>query len=239
MSNKTINFFPLPIKDFEYSFPEPTACVKYIPEWYKDQPSSFSKEGEDRNKNLTVKKCIPFFDSMSMGYFLKMPVDLYINTKDGKKECSIQKEFSSVEDIMIGWHSSEHISNYPADFNIYLKDLFRINPMWMTKTPPGYSTLFMSPMHQNHIPLKAIEAVVDTDNFLTAGLNSFFLQKDFEGIIKQGTPIIQAIPFKRESWEMCIDLNHDPEEITKQRKRGSGLYPNAYRKWAWEKKNFS
>jgi hypothetical protein len=174
-----------------------------------------------------------------MGYSLRMPVDLYINTKNGKSECVIPKEFSSIEDIMIGWHSSELISHYPVDHNIYLKDLFRINPMWMTKTPPGYSTLFTSPMHQGHLPIKAVEAVVDTDNFLTAGLNSFFLQKDFEGIIKQGTPIIQAIPFKRESWDMVVDLNHDPEEISRQRKRGASLYPNAYRSAAWEKKNFN
>lgn len=239
MSTNVIQFFPLPVNNFEYLFPEPSACSKLIPSWYKDQPSSFSKENEERNANLTVKKCLPFFDSMSMGYVLKMPVDLYINTKSGKSECTIPKEFSSIEDILIGWHSSEHISHYPADFNIYLKDLFRINPMWMTKTPPGYSTFFTSPMHQEHIPIKAIEAVVDTDNFLTAGLNSFFLQKDFEGVIKQGTPIIQAIPFKRESWEMVIDLNHDPEEISRQRKRGAHLYPNAYRNGAWEKKNFN
>ena len=111
--------------------------------------------------------------------------------------------------------------------------------MWMTRTPPGYSTLFMSPMHQEYSPLKAIEAVVDTDKFLTDGLNSFFLEKNFEGVIKQGTPILQAIPFKRESWEMVIDLNHDPEEIYTQNKRGDLLYPNAYRSMAWEKKNFN
>jgi hypothetical protein len=238
MSVNTIEFYPLPTKDFDYQFPKPSACVKQIPEWYKDQPSFFGKE-EERLANLTVKKCIPFFDSMSMGYFLKMPVDLYINTKNNNVQCTISKDFSAIENILISWHLSDRISHYPIDSDIYLKDLFRINPMWMTKTPPGYSTLFTSPMHQGHSPLKVIEAVVDTDNFLTAGLNSFFLQKDFEGTIKQGTPIIQVIPFKRENWEISIDMDHDPEEISKQRKKGKGLYPNAYRKNAWEKKNFS
>jgi hypothetical protein len=32
----------------------------------------------------------------------------------------------------------------------------------------------------------------------------FFLKKDFNGIIKAGTPIIQAIPFKRETWDMEV-----------------------------------
>jgi hypothetical protein len=239
MSNNLIQFFPLPVKNFEYLFPEPVSCTKYIPSWYKNQPSSFSKENESRDANLTVKKCLPFFDSLSMGYFLRMPVDLYINTKNGKSECNIPEEFLKIKNRIIGWHTSDHISHYPANFDIYLKDLFRINPMWMTRTPPGYSTLFMSPMHQEYSPLKAIEAVVDTDKFLTDGLNSFFLEKNFEGVIKQGTPILQAIPFKRESWEMVIDLNHDPEEIYTQNKRGDLLYPNAYRSMAWEKKNFN
>ena len=38
---------------------------------------------------------------------------------------------------------------------------------------------------------------------------------------------------------MVIDLNHDPEEIYTQNKRGDLLYPNAYRSMAWEKKNFN
>jgi len=238
MSKNLIQFFPLPIKDFQHSFPQPSACIDSIPEWYKDQPSFFGKK-EDRIANLTVKKCLPVFDAMSMGYFLNMPVDLYINTKNNRTECTISEEFEPIKDILIGWHLSERISHYSSDFNIYLKDLFRINPMWMIKTPPGYSTLFTSPMHQEYLPLKTIEAVVDTDNFLTAGLNSFLLQKDFEGVIKQGTPIVQVIPFKRDSWEMSVDLNSDKEEITRQRKRGAGLYPNAYRNNAWEKKNFN
>jgi hypothetical protein len=33
----------------------------------------------------------------------------------------------------------------------------------------------------------------------------FFIRKDFEGIIPAGTPIAQAIPFKRTDWEMSVD----------------------------------
>jgi hypothetical protein len=238
LTNK-IEFMPLPTKGFEYNFPYPTSAQEKSPTWYKDQPSSFSKEDEDRNLNLTVKKCLPFFDAMTMGYLLRMPVDLYINTKNKKVEWSISEEFSLIKDIMINWHSSEHISHYPSKSNFYVDDLLRINPMWMTRTPKGYSSFFTSPIHQSNIPIKAIEAVVDTDKFLTAGLNSFFLEKDFDGVIKQGTPILQVIPFKRDSWEMDINMHNDPDAISAQRKKGAGLYPNAYRKWAWEKKNFN
>ena len=48
--------------------------------------------------------------------------------------------------------------------------------------------------------LKAIPGVIDTDTYPSDGFLSFFVPKNFKGIIKQGTPFIQVIPIKREKF---------------------------------------
>jgi len=241
MSENLIEFIKLPLNGFvdNFPFPPPISAQETAPSWYKNQPSSFSKEGEDRDANLTIKKCLPIFDAMTMGYLLLMPVDLYINTKNEEVEWHIGEEFSHIKDILISWHSSEQVSHYPSKSNIYTNNLLRIMPMWMTKTPEGYSTLFTSPIHQSNIPIKAVEAVIDTDKFLPVSRNVFFLEKGFEGVIKQGTPIAQVIPFKRESWRMSLGVDHNAEQVIDQRNRKNPFFPNGYRNIAWEKKNFS
>jgi hypothetical protein len=240
MSENLIDFIQLPLNRFvdNFPFPPPISAQETAPSWYKAQPSSFSKEGEDRNANLTIKKCLPIFDAMTMGYLLLMPVDLYINTKNEQVEWRVDEEFSSIKDILISWHSSEQVSHYPSKPNIYVNNLLRIMPMWMTKTPEGYSTLFMPPIHQSNIPIKAVEAVIDTDRFLPSSRNVFFLEKDFEGVIKQGTPIVQVIPFKREAWKMSLGVDKNAEQVLDQRKRKNVFHPNGYRNIAWDKKNF-
>jgi hypothetical protein len=78
-------------------------------------------------------------------------------------------------------------------------------PFWSIQTEKGYSTLIMNPMHGESSPLTAIPGIVDTDGFISEGHFSFIVKSNFKGIIKQGTPLVQIIPFKRDSWTHKIN----------------------------------
>jgi hypothetical protein len=47
--------------------------------------------------------------------------------------------------------------------------------------------------------------VVDTDTFPVPVNFPFFVREDFDGIIPEGTPIAQVIPFKRTDWKSEVD----------------------------------
>ena len=108
----------------------------------------------------------------------------------------------------------------------------------MVQTDEGYSTLFTSPMHQGPSPLKAIDAVVDTDNYFTDGHLSFLVKKNFKGTLKQGTPMSQIFPFKREEWTMELVNNFPPKKIEEQRNKVRSTFQNGYRLKFWQKKTF-
>jgi hypothetical protein len=66
-------------KDIEFSAHEeyvefkedyPIPAKQNIPEWYKKLEHSID--------NLTIKGCMPFLDSLTAGYLLKMPQDFHI-----------------------------------------------------------------------------------------------------------------------------------------------------------------
>jgi hypothetical protein len=222
-------------------FPLPEPASRNVPDWYKKQPSIIGDDQlgvEHGSLKLTVKKCQAFFDAMAGGYILKLPCDIYIDTTDGKFEVQLPGEMERFRNELMANHSTEQVSHLPLDTGIYVNAVLRLHPTWMVKTPEGYSTLFINPMHQPPTPLTAVEAIIDTDKFWSDGHLSFFVKKNFRGILKQGTPMVQVIPFKRDDWESEVVKDFDPEKTNLQRRIVRSNFANGYRMKFWQKKNY-
>jgi hypothetical protein len=94
-------------------------------------------------------------------------------------------------------------------------------------------------MNRYDLPFYTMSGIVDSDNWGLPVFIGFFLKRNFQGVIPKGTPIMQIVPFKRDSWELEID--DSAEAIQKEEyhaeDRRSMLY-GYYKKTAWIKKFF-
>lgn len=179
---------------------KPVPSVTMLPQWYKNIDRYVTRDVPvpEKNINLTVKPCFPFRDALSSGYFLTAISDVVVehNYMTGAYDFSW-----SVTPNIIELHPYEQVQGIkaPAGYDT------SIAPKWMNPyvitTPPGYSCLFLSPM-MHDLPFFTLPGVVDTDTFNLNVNFPFLLQKGFSGTIEKGTPIVQVIPFKRESWTM-------------------------------------
>jgi hypothetical protein len=91
---------------------------------------------------------------------------------------------------------------------------FKIDSPWIVKTPKGYSTLCIAPLNNRDIMFEAVSGVIHTDVFTTY-MNIPFIwtgPPDFTGVIKKGTPLVQMIPFKRDSFEHELGFISSEEE---------------------------
>lgn len=163
----------------------PQPSTRNVPSWYRKMAGV--KEGTQ-----TVKKCVPFLDSLSMGYQIPLPADVAWDTEE--------KAFRANADISI---YTDHFAVQSED--VIIPPEFDPQPHkwsnhWHIKTPKGYSTLFIHPLNRMDLPFYSFSGVVDTDSHPLIINFPFVLRKDFEGVIKAGTPMIQAIPFKRDQW---------------------------------------
>lgn len=165
---------------------QPSPSSRNMPSWFRKMP------GVAEDKIMTVKKCVPFLDSMTMGYQIPLPADI---------------EWSKEKQSFIS-HSKEPLNtdHAPSQLNGFVvPEEYDPQPhkwlnYWQIKTPKGYSTLFVHPLNRLDLPFMSLSGVVDTDKHPMVINFPFVLRKDFDGVIKKGTPIIQLIPFKRESW---------------------------------------
>jgi hypothetical protein len=185
----------------EYS-PKPASA--FVPEWYKKLESYLGKEKKpvgDGTTSATAKRCMPIFDAITGGYIIVSAADVFVSqkeTQDGSK----QPYFEWSNYGLIQFHPIEQAPEHPQrnGHTAYPK---WINP-WAIKTPKGYSTLFIQPVHRES-PFTILPGIVDTDTY-TAAVNFPFVLNDvtFEGLIPAGTPIAQVIPIKRDEWQMSI-----------------------------------
>jgi len=222
-------------------FPEPESATKHIPEWYKKQPAYFDNDRSVYNgtQKLTVKKCTAFFDVISSGYMFLAPCDIFIDTTVSPPVFDIPQQLKTLTNPLLGAHSAEQVSHYPLDLDNNINTILRINMVWVASTSPGTSCLFIDPQHKDKSPLKAISAIIDTDLFYSDGNFSFIVEKNFKGVIKRGTPLVQIVPFKRYDWQHNINNNFSvAKDLTPQRIKVRSIFNGGYKKYFWNKKEY-
>lgn len=237
----TIKFYPFSELSLTFA-PQPIAAASMIPDWYKRQSSSGNNEETIGLgfTSSTIKRCMPIFDLMSSGYFLLAPCDIYIDSsKPDKLEYSIPDAIKEVTENFFSSHNKAQYEELPYDRKYYHKDLLRINPLWSLSTPPGYSTILINPPFKDSLPIEAVSALIDTDKYISEGHLSFFVKSGFTGIVKQGTPLIQVIPFKRESWSSeLVDTKTATEKLNKQFFNIRSTFINGYKNKMRTKKEY-
>lgn len=182
---------------------------KFIPDWYKNMESYVGgkkKPTAEAANSATVKRCMPVFDTITAGYIITSPSDVYVSIVDGKQFF----QWSSFG--LIAFHPIEQAPEHPVR-NQHAYPKWQ-NP-WAIRTPKGYSTMFVQPMHRESV-FTILPGIVDTDEYYAA-VNFPFVINDpeFEGLIPKGTPIAQVIPFKRDSWTVQFGTEKEYHEQLK------------------------
>lgn len=229
--SKEIIFTELFSVSKEY-FPVPAS--KNLPEWYKKTDSyigSKSFKPFDGNGNQTIKKCMPVFDALLSGYIIKTYVDVYVTLTEDNVS-------------YFNWPMYNPISFHPIDQaplhpGMNTRPFPKWNNPWSIKTPPGYSCLFIDPMHNPNGIFTIMAGVVDTDSYINPVNFPFTLNSpNFEGIIPAGTPICQVIPFKRDSFNMKIGGEKNIKDINRLNNTFRNKWLNNYKLKFWTKKEY-
>jgi hypothetical protein len=180
-----------------YKSPQPARSL--IPDWYKSASAHIDKEEfkilSGGKRNGTYKKCVPFMDAITSGYVITLPADVMV-TKNDKGEQVFQW---IVDGNIVALHDKKEHPGFPIPKN-YSNRVFTWIGQYIVKTPKGYSCLFTHPLNNYGLPFRVLSGVVDTDNYGMPVDSPFMIEKDFTGIIPEGTPICQVIPFKRNNW---------------------------------------
>jgi hypothetical protein len=215
---------------------KPKPASEYIPEWYKKAKSYTDPSGKkaptlNDTPYATIKRCMPLWDLMTAGYIIETPYDIYVRqTPEGPY-------FQWGEMPAIAFQSHEQFQNHP-----YSRDInyaVRIIHPWSIKTPKGWSVLICEPQHHEPTPIITANGIVDTDTF-SLPFNMFLKLRNsnFEGMIPAGTPFVQVIPFKRETWTSKLGGEKEKNKYTSDMRKFTTVFFDRYKKFWWNKKEY-
>ena len=221
------------------SAPEPTS--KSLPDWYKnaDRYAKMANGeywiGPDKGKIPTWKACPAIYDIFITGYTYRTPCDIEFFIQNNEITANIKdpkyKDFLQVRQPMAQF---EHPKGY------YQKH-FAWWPDWAVAVPEGYSVLYSQPFGRYDLPFMTTSGIVDNDKVNLPGTFPFFIQEGWTGIIPEGTPYAQMIPFKREDWESEYEF-HSGDLIMKKNIENSKKYriPNGgvYLNDVWQRRKY-
>jgi hypothetical protein len=242
-------------KEIEFSAQEDYVALKEdypipaklnIPEWYKKLEHTAERQ--------TIKGCIPFMDTLTSGYLLKIPQDFHLRHNVDNEEKTQKDSFHrwglhNWENLLVAKslnlnsrmdiHTQKQLGESPyIEQNKNLPFYKIINP-WKIKTPKGYSCLFVPPLNNADDRFFIIPGIVDTDTFPNEINFPIVINGDkypvLETLIKKGTPYVQIIPFKRDNWKMSIK-SKSSKEIQNNRMFYELSILHKYKNKFWNKK---
>lgn len=227
MINKKITFCATD-RNMADVWPHPKPASRYIPEEFKKLQRF--KEGNLHIK--TIKTCVPFLDSLTMGYIIPFDQDYVIDPTE--EDFSVVP--ANLEQNDFGFHNQAQL---PADWQKTAgENAGKFHNKWLIKTPPGYSCLFIKPMNRVESRFDIISGVVDTDTYINVINFPFVLNKrDEQFLVKKGEPMVQVIPFKRESWKMWSGFYIEKAHGKVMRLLNSE-WVDRYKKMFWKKKSW-
>jgi hypothetical protein len=215
-------------------FPNVVPMKSVVPQWYKslDRFVGGKANYESGSLNVGLKLCMPFLDSLTIGYSIPLIIDLFVTqTAEGP---IINWNDGQVKPIDL--RTSANSTTYPKPAGFSEKQF-----VWKFQTalqvPKGYSFLFTHPLNRFDLPFFTYSGVVDGGWVMGTGDVPVVIKNDFEGIIPAGTPIAQIIPFKQESWKAIKKENLRNESLLNTQRSLSKIY-GWYKSTHWTKKEY-
>lgn len=215
-------------KELLYILERPYPALNKLPDWLSNMPSYVGgKRGIDQfsDPNSTIKKCMPVFDAITAGYHIPLISDVWVERK-GEEEISFKWSWEASP--VIAPQNPDRYTTYPIPENYYKTAFKWLNP-WIVKTPPGWSCLFIHPIHGDPLPFQCLTAIVDTDKHPAPINIPFIFRKDFEGLIQKDTPLVQVIPFKREDFKS--EFSYDRGYFKRQWQKAHSVFFDRYKKF--------
>lgn len=215
--------------------PEPYPARKLMPEWFKALPPKVNRE--NKIENSTIKRCAPFLDAMTVGWIIPLVADVQFITNGDGSGVDYKWSFSRT---MVENHSAAQISDGKIPHPQTPKPPMKFLNWWAIKVPPEYSVLFVPPLNRQDPRFTCMSGFVDCDGYFEfINFPFFFNEPNYIGLVEAGTPLVQAIPIRRDallSKEKIRKFERkDHEDLNRTRKLRS-VHESVYRDKIWSRK---
>jgi hypothetical protein len=192
---------------------EPVPAKAVIPEWFRRLAPVDKSHVTALDNGLTVKRCMPFLDALTMGWILPLAATIRLEIKDGGRTVEAGWEF---ERVMVSNHAPHQVAGNPRE----PRPPCKLHNYWTITTPPGWSCLFVPPLNRPNPVIEVFSGIVDTDTYRSP-INFPFIATAADGVytLERGTPLAQVVPFRRETTNLAGEVRPETAQEAAARER--------------------
>lgn len=210
-------------EDLTIDYLKPIPSARELPAWFKGiEPV--------RERQLTIKKCIPVLDAMTTGYVFRTSADVMYDEK-------LNRFIDNGVSPVVTYHENFQIEGFDLGAHL-VPDAYKWINRFQVFTPKGYSMMFTHPLNRFDLPFQTLTGLVDTDEYPLSVQFPFFMKKGFSGVIPAGTPIAQGVLIKRDDWETDNKVQKESysyPELWKWHEPPLGKYKREF----WKRKRYN
>ena len=165
---------------------------EFIPEKFSNLPSSLKKGAYQKENIYSVKICPGLQDYIGSGFVITAWCDIHFKIQNGHPETVY-----SDPELQASYHPPQQMGNF-LDTKFPIRTPVKLDNPWVTYSKDDWSIMYL-PMHFHENPyFEAIPGVIDHDKGPGRSPLNIMLKTHEDFVIKQGTPLVQMIPFKRQ-----------------------------------------
>lgn len=199
-----------PSIDLDVALPQP--AEKFIPNWFSKVPPFRNEELRSVLKRGTSKGCPSFIDTFKEGYIIPAPCDIYLRVEDnGTWEWMTGSPLITCE-----IHNDEQLVDYlPKSSNV--RKVFKLVLPFTIHTPRNI-WMKQVPMFWDYNPdFHIAYGQFNTNKVHQVNLQILYTSTKNEILIKQGTPLAQYVPFRKEKFDIKIVKNNKKFQLAEDK----------------------
>lgn len=217
-----INFRPLkPEFEILLDLYPPVAANKVLPNWYKETKRSNRFDTFKGNQPQTIKDCPAIQDFITTGFVINLWGHFYFHTEYDNNNVAVHQSW----DFTPRMYNSENIRKYVSGHGIKQHEMISLHTTingdvlkfalpYSIEVPKGYSVLFVDPFYHERKDIRFLSGIVEHDKWSYVQFPFEILKDSF--MIEAGSPLILAVPFKREDNKLNLNTLKGDDKFYKK-----------------------
>jgi hypothetical protein len=167
----------------------------FLPTGFKDMDTILHKKPHPLDTHKTIKSCPGIIDFSSAGFVIPAWCDIEIMPSPDGKQVSVRYSHPKFQHA---GHPPEALQNFMST-KFSVRATVKLDNPWAMWSAPGYSLLYL-PLYyyDDNRNWESIAGWMDNDQGNLINPINIMLKEPKYTLIKQGEPIVQVIPIKRE-----------------------------------------